>query len=745
MAAKLTVHMIANAHIDPVWMWTWPAGVDEAINTCRTACDLLDEYPELVITRGEAWIYEQIRILCPDLFERIRRFVQAGRWEAVTGWWVQADTNMAAAETLIKQGEIGRAWFRKHLGLDVTIGYEVDSFGHPATLPSMLRAAGIDKIAWGRPECPTTPLPAELFTWRAPDGQSVTAAHIPVSYCARSIEDLVQHIEGGIEAAFPGLGHALAFYGVGDHGGGPSRQQIEWIREHRCYRDGVELVFSTLGRFFAEVEANGLKLPVFEGELQWVSPGCYAGVHETKQQQRQAETLLTQAEKLIKQYPDLAPAGAAERLLQGWTHACFNSFHDILPGSSIEPAYHHTRDELGAAKHNAREILTHITRRRTFDLPPCPRQRVILHNVTDRPFKGIVETEPYLGHISYAIPVRYTTADGHEVPLQKTAGNAAERKMFRYLLPVEIPAFGRQVFEVHHDRPSEAQPARPATAPDANHVENEFLSVQTGPTGLASIRRKDSGAEILGKGGIRIASFVDTSDSWGHLVPDAIFGTEPAGQFAAESWKVIEAGPLRAAVSGDLRLRHSRILWRIFLHAGDPAVHMRLRVYYQGQHEIVKMIVPPGFVPTARIDGVPAGRIARPMNRQEFPFQDHVTVHSDAASLSLVTRDAYAVDVQPDGTVRLTLLRSPNFGHNHNFPEPTPDEHVYPLMSQGEHVYDITLLPATRYAPETIDAAVHRLTGPVWMSENTVGMPPRHYKDLDERQPAGTLKDTWTN
>ncbi len=154
------------------------------------------------------------------------------------------------------------------------------------------------------------------------------------------------------------------------------------------------------------------------------------------------------------------------------------------------------------------------------------------------------------------------------------------------------------------------------------------------------------------------------------------------------------------------------------------------------------MIVPPGFVPARRIDGIPGGAIGRPMNRQEWSFQDHVTVHNDAASLSLATRDAYAVDVQPDGAVRLTLLRSPNFCHNQNFPEPIPDEHVYPLMSQGEHVYDISLLPADGYDRERIEAAVHRLTDPVWMSENTVGMPPRHYTKLDEG-PAD--QDTWTN
>jgi hypothetical protein len=316
--------------------------------------------------------------------------------------------------------------------------------------------------------------------------------------------------------------------------------------------------------------------------------------------------------------------------------------------------------------------------------------------------------------------------------------------MFRYLVPVEIPAFGRQVFEVHHDRPGAAQPSRPATAPEANWVENEFVAVRAGSFGVASIRRKDADVEMLGAAGIHIGAFVDESDSWGHGVVDAIFAMQPAGQFATEGWKTIERGPLRAAISGDLRLRHARILWRISLCAGDPAVHMRLRVCYQGAHEIVKMIIPPGFVPQRRTDGVPGGRIVRPMDRQEFPFQDHVTVHNEAASLSVVTQDAYAVDVQPDGTLRLTLLRSPTFCHNNNFPEALPDEHVYPLMSQGEHVYNISLLPAATYRIESIDETLHRLTDPVWMSENTAGMPPRHYASEETPPPAKGLNDAWT-
>ena len=143
---KLIIHMIGNAHLDPVWLWQWPAGVDEALATCRTACDLLDEFPQLFITRGEAWVHWQIQKLDPTLFARIKKHVRQDRWQVVNGWWIQPDCNFPGAESFIKQGELGKRYFRENLGVDVKVGYNVDSFGHNAYLPSFLRQAGMEKL-----------------------------------------------------------------------------------------------------------------------------------------------------------------------------------------------------------------------------------------------------------------------------------------------------------------------------------------------------------------------------------------------------------------------------------------------------------------------------------------------------------------------------------------------------------------------------------------------------------------------
>ena len=79
----LTVHMIGNAHLDPVWLWPWQEGLDEALATFRSAADRCEEYPEFIFTRGEAWQYEKLLEIDPDLFERVRRLAAAG-WSR--GW-----------------------------------------------------------------------------------------------------------------------------------------------------------------------------------------------------------------------------------------------------------------------------------------------------------------------------------------------------------------------------------------------------------------------------------------------------------------------------------------------------------------------------------------------------------------------------------------------------------------------------------------------------------------------------------
>ena len=172
----------------------------------------------------------------------------------------------------------------------------------------------------------------------------------------------------------------MCFIGIGDHGGGPARREIEWLLERRNYAPGIELVFSHPRAFFDEVRVSGVELPVVQDELQLHAVGSYSVEHRTRQNMRRAEELAGQAENLLERYPDASLSKGRERLEFAWQRILFNQFHDILAGTSIKSAYEHANDELGEAKTICRDIIVSTTRRRNRNIAPCPDQQLIFHN-----------------------------------------------------------------------------------------------------------------------------------------------------------------------------------------------------------------------------------------------------------------------------------------------------------------------------------------------------------------------------
>jgi alpha-mannosidase len=159
----VVVHMIGNAHIDPVWLWGWQSGVDEALATFSAAADRCDEYADFVFTRGEAWLYQQAERLRPDLFERIRKHVADGRWSIVGGTYVQPDLNLPTEMALRRQIRHGQTFFQDRFGVRPRIGYNVDSFGHPAFLPDLLVEQGYTAYVLGRPDQRQMDIPFTAF------------------------------------------------------------------------------------------------------------------------------------------------------------------------------------------------------------------------------------------------------------------------------------------------------------------------------------------------------------------------------------------------------------------------------------------------------------------------------------------------------------------------------------------------------------------------------------------------------
>jgi alpha-mannosidase len=240
----MLVHMIGNAHIDPVWLWRWQSGADEALATMASAADRCDKYSEFIFTRGEAWVYQQVEKVRPDLFARIRKLVERGQWHITGGQFVQPDLNLPTEVGLRRQVVHGQRYFRDRFGVTPTVGYNVDSFGHTASLPDILAGYGYTGYVFRRPEQHQVALPANTFVWQGISGGELVAFRINPGYVANFAE-LTGQVEIAIENADPELAHTMCFYGVGNHGGGPSKAMIEWILAHRRGFAGHELIFST--------------------------------------------------------------------------------------------------------------------------------------------------------------------------------------------------------------------------------------------------------------------------------------------------------------------------------------------------------------------------------------------------------------------------------------------------------------------------------------------------------------------
>src|SRR3954470_24205317 len=167
--SQRVLHMIGNAHIDPVWLWQWPEGYQEVRATFRSAIHRLDEYTEFVFTIDSTLFVAWVEESDPELFEQIRARFADGRFQVVGGWWIEPDCNIPGGESFVRQALYGQRYLHDRFGITATTGANVDSFGHNGTIPQLLRRAGMDSYVFLRPGPAERELPAPLFRWQARD------------------------------------------------------------------------------------------------------------------------------------------------------------------------------------------------------------------------------------------------------------------------------------------------------------------------------------------------------------------------------------------------------------------------------------------------------------------------------------------------------------------------------------------------------------------------------------------------
>ena len=343
-AKKYTIHCVSHAHIDMNWMWSWPETVAVTNDTFETVLKLLEEYPEFIFSQSQASVYKIVEDYNPEMLKKIQEHVKNGRWEITASHWVEGDKNLISGESLTRHLLYTRKYMKELFNLspeDVNIDWAPDTFGHAGTIPTYLNQGGVKYCYLHRPGDIGSKRP-QAFWWTSNDGSKILVrndmAHgyngIVSSKVAQNLIKFVKETK---------CRNYMFVYGVGDHGGGPTRCDLNRIVAMRNWPVFPNVNFSKAKTFFEELEKESKDLPVLNEELNFEFTGCYTTQTQIKKANRFSENRLTDAElaatlawsTLNLNYP-------VNKLNKRWEDCLFNHFHDILPGSGVRDTRDYT-------------------------------------------------------------------------------------------------------------------------------------------------------------------------------------------------------------------------------------------------------------------------------------------------------------------------------------------------------------------------------------------------------------------
>ncbi|MEE6273815.1 glycoside hydrolase family 38 C-terminal domain-containing protein [Georgenia sp. MJ206] len=726
-----TLHMVGHAHLDPVWLWPWQEGYQEARATFWSAIHRMEEYPDFVFTSDQVVLLSWVEESDPELFARIRARVAEGRWQVAGGWWVEPDCNMPTGESFVRQGLYGQRYLDEKFGVHATVGMNVDPFGHNAMLPQILRGQGMDSYCFLRPGPHETTLAATMFWWQAPDGSRVLGYRIPYEYCSSPGE-----VSGQTEKALGQVGDprtdAMVFYGVGNHGGGPTRANIDSIYRYDRMGTFGRMTMSSPRRFFDELAARrgpaGMaELPVWRDDLQHHAPGCYSAHSGIKAWQRRAQAAVLSAERWAAVG---ALAGGLDYpradLGRAWKQVLFNQFHDVMPGSAIESAYDDARDQLGEAVAISKRIITrtHNVIASHVGVPlEESTQPVLVFNPHPWPVTTAVE-------LQYGVQptgVHVVDGDGAQTPSQRIQSTATTSDKGRgaTAFQAEVPALGYRLYRLRGG-PAPAGTPWSTAAPGALRasgtvLENDHLRVEVDPgTGwLSSLLDKRTGVDVVGGAGagrgVRDGAAEgagdeagaaarrrgphtqvceDPTDTWGHRVVSYAW---PGEEMRVRRVLLREEGPLRARLRVEREWGRSTLTEELVLGHDSDALEVRVTIDWREKAHLLKIRFPTALADPRATYEIPFGAIERPVDGAEEPAQTWVdlsgTVGGRRAGLAVVNDAKHAFDVSPGEapSIGMTAVRSPVYSW-HDPRELDPDG-LYAYQDQGVQTFRYLLVP----------------------------------------------------
>lgn len=684
------LYLIGNAHIDPAWLWRWQDGFSEILATYRSALDRLNEFPELKFTAGSAVYYQWIEKVDPEMFSEIQERVREGRWSIVGGWFLQPDCNIPDGESYARHSLIGQRYFKEKFGVIAKTGYNVDPFGHNGALPKVLKASGMDNYVCMRPYPEQSEFEHTLFRWESDDGSSLCAYRLPFTYhidlsCMENFGKIKERAENEQM-------DYMAFYGVGNHGGGPTIQLLDEMKKLNI--DGM--VHATVDEYFAKVDKTSL--PVVYGELQHDARGCYSANTFVKTGNRRCECNLLAAETLSVMALKLTGVPYPQKKLnKAWRNLLFNQFHDILCGCSLKQVYDDASYLFGETMSITEQAINFAMQKIAWDIDTLCGEKLPAYKSDDKS-RGqwtmwvhevlgtpIVVFNPHAWAVTQTVRIpgaaqKMTDCDDKEIPFQIIRGRHTNfGNKHDTIFTAEVPAMGYAVYRLFTEQESKECFENTLKVTETTLENSKIrveLSKETGD--ICKLYEKETGRCIIDKPCRAVVLDETDCNTWGHDVKEL---GEEVGVFGSPEFQVLEQGNVRASVRTISKYNGST-LQRIYSVTPDCSrVDVEVKLDFHEVHRTVKFVFP--LTGETVIAKAPYGTVRRTGYTGEEPQGAWLA----SGDLCVANDSKYAYDTKC-GEVRLTVLRTTMYG-DHYCERDEFCEH----MDLGVHEFSYSVFP----------------------------------------------------
>ena len=702
------IHLLCNAHLDPVWLWEWPEGAAEALSTFRAAAAFCSEYDDFIFCHNEAILYRWVEEFEPSLFRKIRGLVRKKKWNILGGWYLQPDCNMPSGESFVRHILLGKLYFKDKFGVDITTAANLDSFGHTRGLVQILAKSGFQAYLFCRPDASFAPLPADEFLWVGYDGSTVLATRVQAHYNSQrggaraKVEDWMR--------AHPDKELSVLLWGIGNHGGGASRKDLEELKDLQRKEKKFAILHSTADAYFEGLKKQKSRLPRHGGDINPWAPGCYTTMARVKQRHRRLENEFYSAEKMataaafqgLMAYPEA-------KLEEALRDLAFSEFHDILPGSAIGPG------EEGAVRllDHGLEICSRIKAKAFFVLAAGEKTAgageipIFVYNPHPFPVRTIIvsefeEHEPNFGG-GFLLP--RISRNGTPLPSQpeKELSNLSLewRKRVAFATDLEPGTMNRFVCRLEKIG---AKPETKRQARDGDiRVQTPDLDVVINSgTGLLD-RFRVRAVDILAPNAAQPLVLHDNADPWGMsvrsfrnvLAPFKLMDPEMGTWFSGvtkerlPSVRVIEDGAVRTIIESVLFFDHSHLCLRYLVPKRGTEIEIEVRVYWNEKDKMLKLAFPLAFRASRFLGQAAYGLAELPVNGDEAVSQKWLAVigSESGRALTIINDGIYGSDFSGD-ELRLSLVRSPAHSADPGGERPLlyQDRHI-PRIDQGERSF----------------------------------------------------------